>query len=386
MANLESLVLTSSASSDHIGSNSVQCRHLGQGRLKQDWALTKEAPDLLRNLIDTILKNLRALKLLGEPVDSWDTLIIYIIVTKLDKTTEREWEQYKTTNLKQSGDSKSIMKVEVLLAFLKDRADMLETLFASHASTSNKKPSTNTQNNYKMHCNVSTNNPPGQTKRLCSLCAKPYHPPYACQRFLNSNLEAKLKLIKEHSLCENCLRAGHNVDDCRYGPCRKCDHKHNSLIHRDIEVNANVTPRSSSENDKPVLATALTMHSSLPAPPPAESSCSELTSGTIGAHTDVLCANYPCVQPVLLSTALVEVMDGHNNYHLARALLDSGSERCIITQSLCDILGIQLIQSTQEIRGVGCFPLRKWIFNFECDDELATKMFNGVKSLNLDES
>lgn len=309
-------------------------------------ALTKEAPDFLRHLVDTILKNLRALKLLGEPVDSWDTLIIYIVVTKLDKITEREWEQYKNTTLKQSGDSKSILKVDVLLSFLKDRADMLETLQVSHASTNNKKQCANTQNSHKVHCNVSTDNPHSQAKRSCLICKQYNHPLYACQKFLSFSLEAKLKFVKDNRLCENCLRAGHTVNDCRFGPCRKCEAKHNSLLHKDSAISRDVPSHTSVENSKPVLA----MQPSSLTAPPANPSSDKLTTAT---HTNVLCANYPCVQPVLLSTALVEVKDSYNNYQTARALLDSGSERCIITRSLCDKLGTQMIQSAHEIRGVG---------------------------------
>ncbi|KOB72531.1 Gag-pol polyprotein, partial [Operophtera brumata] len=305
-------------------------------------ALTKEAPDLLRNLIDTILKNLRALKLLGEPVDGWDTLIIYIAVTKLDRTTEREWEQYKSTTLNKSGDSKSILKVDVLLMFLKDRADMLETLQVSHAITCNKKQITNTQNNYKVHCNVTTNNPHSQVKS-CLLC-KDNHPLYACQSFLGSSLESRLKVVRENSLCENCLRAGHSVNECRFGPCRKCDQKHNSLIHQNNEVSRDVTTHTSGDTKKPVLA----MHSSISAAL-AKPSYNE---HAIDTHTNILCATYPCVQPVMLPTAMVEVLDKQGNFHQARALLDSGSERCIITQSLCDKLDTKTIQSTHEVRGV----------------------------------
>lgn len=52
-------------------------------------SISKESPQQLRILIDTILRNLRALKSLNEPVDNWDTLIIYLIVSKLDVSTER---------------------------------------------------------------------------------------------------------------------------------------------------------------------------------------------------------------------------------------------------------------------------------------------------------
>ncbi|XP_067207877.1 uncharacterized protein [Linepithema humile] len=49
--------------------------------------LSKENHGLLRELLDTILKHLRALKALKKPTDAWDDLIIHIIVSKLDPTT-----------------------------------------------------------------------------------------------------------------------------------------------------------------------------------------------------------------------------------------------------------------------------------------------------------
>jgi hypothetical protein len=59
------------------------------------------------------------------------------------------------------------------------------------------------------------------------------------------------------------------------------------------------------------------------------------------------------MQPVLLSTAIIEVADKHRNFHKARALLDNGSQRCFITKAFCKRLDIAVIQSTHEIRGVG---------------------------------
>lgn len=46
----------------------------------------------LRELSDGLVKHLRALKNLKEPVDNWDTLIIYLISSKFDIITKREWE------------------------------------------------------------------------------------------------------------------------------------------------------------------------------------------------------------------------------------------------------------------------------------------------------
>lgn len=70
------------------------------------------------------------------------------------------------------------------------------------------------------------------------------------------------------------------------------------------------------------------------------------------AYTDVQCAQASAMQPVLLLTALVEIADSVGKYKTARAILDNGSERCVITLSLRVKLNTQCIQSTQKIKGI----------------------------------
>lgn len=104
-------------------------------------SMSKESAAQIRKLIDTILRNIRALKTLGEPTDTSDTLIIHIIVSKLDSSTEREWELHKSNSTNSSVDKK--MLLSDLLKFLKDRADFLETVKPSQ----NKPTTVDTNNN-----------------------------------------------------------------------------------------------------------------------------------------------------------------------------------------------------------------------------------------------
>lgn len=151
--------------------------------------VTKESPHLIRKLIDAILKNLHALELFKEPTEYWDTLIIYIVTSKLDETTEREWEQYKDTKL--NSNSQQLVKVCDLLKFLKDRGDMLETLLVSHGYKiiqDVKKQNTVPHNSQRIHCNASTNRPQENNFKLrkpCLMCSA-LHPLYTCQQFLDS--------------------------------------------------------------------------------------------------------------------------------------------------------------------------------------------------------
>lgn len=57
--------------------------------------LQKESYEDLQNLIDDAMTHLRALTMLGEQTETWDTMIIYILANKLDSVTRRAWEGYK---------------------------------------------------------------------------------------------------------------------------------------------------------------------------------------------------------------------------------------------------------------------------------------------------
>lgn len=98
----------------------------------------KESPSLIRKLSDTILKNLRALQTLNEPIQYWDSFLIHFFVEKLDKTTEREWEQYRGRAFPNFRDHEARPKIEHFLQFLNDEADMLDTLQQSHNNRDSK--------------------------------------------------------------------------------------------------------------------------------------------------------------------------------------------------------------------------------------------------------
>jgi len=51
-----------------------------------------ESAEMLRALSDIFQKHLRVLQQLKKLVDMWDTLIIYLVTSKLDPTTKKEWE------------------------------------------------------------------------------------------------------------------------------------------------------------------------------------------------------------------------------------------------------------------------------------------------------
>lgn len=86
-------------------------------------SISKESHVALRKLVDSVQKDLKALNSLKEPVDQWDTLLIFLLSAKVDSVTRREWE---IDSLR-----RDITDFDGSLQFLKDKCQILETIQSS---------------------------------------------------------------------------------------------------------------------------------------------------------------------------------------------------------------------------------------------------------------
>lgn len=298
--------------------------------------LTKESAAYIRKMVDSIVRNLRALKTLGEPIEYWDTLLIYIIVSKFDAAIDKEWQQYKINYIKTTNKT---LQFDTLIDFLKEKAEVLDLVKASHSNNSNSRVSqdNNRKQTSKVQTFVSTQSNQSSNKsnknrfkRVCAKC-EGNHPVYACSQFLSLSPKDKLNLVESKNLCLNCLRVGHSAKDCFFGPCRQCNEKHNSLLHEIVNNGDTVSAVSHAASD-------------LQSQPAVENSSASLHSSIIQTT----------LEPVLLSTAVVEVAaDNSSQYIRARALLDSGSQHCLISNSFCKKIRAEKLQSTYKISGIG---------------------------------
>lgn len=190
-------------------------------------AITRESSSNLKRLIDQVNKNLRALETLGEPIKYWDTLLIYILTQKLDSKTFREWEEYKGRM-----DKNSSISFNVFIEFIRNRADLIETLELSRNSQSGNKP---TSGKLKSMVSVQGGQGQGSTSaeshpRICPKC-KGDHNLAQCPQFLALSVDARLKLLPSYKLCFNCFRSGHFANMCKKPGCKVCKRRHNVLIH-----------------------------------------------------------------------------------------------------------------------------------------------------------
>ena len=231
----------------------------------------------VRTLLDRVQKHIRALRALGESVDTWDTLLIIIIKGKLTFQLREKWEDFssemKTPTMKQ------------FLEFLQRRAQFEEGQFAQSSAKkkSEYRPeSKRDPNNYKksfQHAHLAST-----SKFRCYYCSEE-HTIYTCEKFLKLSQRERQEAVKKASLCTNCLHPNHRISECRGGPCRKCVKKHNSLLHVDREKTDN-TEQSNEKNS------SVNMHS-------------------IQDYSDAY---------MLLSTAVVDIFDNAGNSHTCRVL------------------------------------------------------------------
>ena len=70
-------------------------------------------------------------------------------------------------------------------------------------------------------------------KYSCPLCSE-NHYPYHCSVFKGYTPAQRKEHVQAHSLCRNCLKAGHTPETCRSTyKCKTCRGQHNSLLHED---------------------------------------------------------------------------------------------------------------------------------------------------------
>lgn len=286
-------------------------------------SLTKESNHGLRQLLDGLQTHLRALEVLQLPVHSWDAIIIYLMTTKLDQASNREWKL-----LKKSTDLPTLKE---FISFLKERSRSLESLEPGEDSRYKSQNKTNfiTHNKHSKSFLATQN-------ANCSFCNGD-HLIYACSDFLNLDPSARLKEVKRLRLCVNCLRLGHLTKDCRSSGCRKCNKVHHTLLHFQNSLQTNSRTNTLTQNQN------LTSQDETQTNNQLNNINNEL----------VLTSNNTYKKPlILLSTAIVKIFDNYNNEHECKVLLDSGSQSNFISEKLCKILNLPLNKIDFSVTGI----------------------------------
>ncbi|XP_055604931.1 uncharacterized protein LOC129753161 [Uranotaenia lowii] len=285
-----------------------------------------ESAQDLNILVDDFQRHVKALGKLGEPIEHWDTPLIFILTNKLDSATIRAWEQ--------DTRQKDEVKYDELIEFLIQQVRMLKSMdsdlqhrFSGFTVSKVAGQIPKKQAPIKSVVNAATSETQFSTSP-CHCCLRT-HPLHQCPAFSNLSSSQRRELVTQHSLCWNCFRANHQARTCKSKfLCRICQAKHHTMLHD-------------------------------PAAPPHEFSPerSQLTqvnpgpSGSLNPPTINLSVRSDST--VLLETVSLLVVDRYGRKIPVRALLDSAAMSNFITRKLANELATQQTPVDIAIAGIG---------------------------------
>ncbi|XP_063993932.1 uncharacterized protein LOC135171378 [Diachasmimorpha longicaudata] len=171
--------------------------------------ITKETPEAISNLVDTINQHPRSLKNLNQPVNQWDLPLICLIQSKISPELFTLWE----LKIK---DSK-LPTYTSLLEFLENRSQCSTRI----TSTLNERSSHSKRGRQAFFTSETT----------CDMC-KEGHKIGKCPKFRALSPAERYKIAKQKLLCINCLGAKHERQQCvsRFD-CNHCHERYHTLLH-----------------------------------------------------------------------------------------------------------------------------------------------------------
>lgn len=291
-------------------------------RLFNQEKVTGELEMQLVQLIDTTRESLAALRSLGQKVEEWDSILVWMLKKKVDVQTHREWELTLM--------DKQVPRVERFLEFVerraaailsegmeqgKERHNVRERVGAGQRSGGERVGAgqryggegrgagqrSGGEGRYKMSSYYTKLRSLEGNIGNCIICKKK-HEISECPEFRRMSVEDRRKMVTRYVLCYNCLSRVHKRLDCKERPCRKCNARHHILLHW--------------TNDKSQVG---------------------VVNQDAVTRKDWVCKK----DQVILPTVLVALRDRTGRTYRCRALLDTGSEVSLISEKLVRQLGIK---------------------------------------------
>lgn len=174
-----------------------------QKRVRAIFELPQYVKDLeafLRDTYDKVNKHIRPLSSLEQPVDKWDSVLIYLISSKLDNNIAREWELTLAT--------KYVPTTKDLLSIIDRKAVSLQMV-----NKTTTRPLNFIKERKIIHAAITNTN----KWILCSEDPSIFY----CKNFMKSSIEKRRDRVKQHNLCFNCLKRGHKASDCNASKYKK---------------------------------------------------------------------------------------------------------------------------------------------------------------------
>ncbi|XP_076284633.1 uncharacterized protein LOC143211095 [Lasioglossum baleicum] len=271
---------------------------------------TSESSSELKRIRGTVNQVLNALEVLKCQVQHWGPFLIYWVSRRLDSESLKAWELSIATQTEYP-------EFSVLDEFLTHRIRALTTIERAQPVTSAQKTRSSGAHS---HATVAP-------QKRCILCTADHYLG-ACNQYLAKTPDQRKQLVSQHKRCYNCLGA-HPRQECRSTKlCLKCTSRHHTSLHGAATVHSGSSSSADAVlTDEPSPAA---VHHVLPISPKVS-----------------------LRRPMLLATALVNVVSANGDSIRARVLLDQGSEVSFITESTCQRLRLPRQRACLPIYGIG---------------------------------
>ncbi|XP_062716335.1 uncharacterized protein LOC134291918 [Aedes albopictus] len=162
-------------------------------------SMRRESYEALSQLISDFEKNLQMLKKMNQDTDSWSTILVHMVCSRLDSTTLRFWEA--------AHNSKEVPTYRNLITFLKNHCAVLQSVGPSKTPVVEmKKPK------------ISVSHPSTSSTGRCCFCSESFHPAFLCGRFQKMKVPERYDAVRKNGLCMNCLSSGHLARSCNQQP------------------------------------------------------------------------------------------------------------------------------------------------------------------------
>lgn len=204
--------------------------------------MKKESADELLNLVDRFEHQISTLKRLGENTDTWDSLLVYQLCTRLDPNTLKEWESYcarldsdNVANVlggyaDDQQEDEEMPTYTCMVNYLQNYARVLQSV-GPLSSVNRERDGKIKSVKSTAYMSATSSSPVQDPYRKCEKCQQ-CHFLYHCPDFQKLSEQQRFEIVRSKRLCANCLRStDHFAKSCPGKSCNRCSKKHHTLLH-----------------------------------------------------------------------------------------------------------------------------------------------------------
>lgn len=281
----------------------------------------------LSELYDKLGSYLRALETLGVTTQNYAAMLYPVVESCLPIEILKAWDRYRLNREVDTAESIILTKeklLENLMLFLRYEVEgeehrvLAESAFGSNVK--HKKDCSPSNEKQEPSAAAFLSSVPHQSpKKLSCLFCDKSHPSQDCQKIAGMSYEDRKSKVIRKGCCLVCLKIGHMAKRCHSNVrCLICKRRHLALLCPDLRKNSS-KDRTADDEDK---------------------------------STEALLTNLPAEREIYLKTITLRLRNKSKEV-CVRALMDDGSQRSYIEQSLAEELNLS--PSGREVFSQGLF-------------------------------